>query len=65
MTEVPAAAPAPTGIASVDAVLDLVAGLEERPLSEHADVYEEAHSRLRRALDDEPGEPDQPDTATD
>lgn len=51
MTEVPVATPAPTGIESVDAVLDLVAGLEERPLAEHAAVFEEAHSQLRRALD--------------
>jgi hypothetical protein len=56
MTEVPVAAPAPTGIESVDAVLDLVAGLEERPLAEHAAVFEEAHSQLRRALDAQPGD---------
>ena len=44
--------PAPTGIASIDSVLDLVAGLDARPLEEHADVFETAHSELRRALDD-------------
>lgn len=56
MTEVPAAAPSPTGIASVDAVLDLVAGLDDRPVSEHAAVFEQAHAQLRSALDapDEP-----------
>lgn len=42
----------PTGIASIDSVLDLVAGLDARPLEEHADVFESAHSTLRRALDD-------------
>ncbi|MCL2544204.1 MAG: hypothetical protein FWE71_17295 [Nocardioidaceae bacterium] len=51
MTEVPAPAPAPTGIASVDAVLDMVAALEERPVSEHAAVFERAHTELRQALD--------------
>ena len=56
MTEVPASAPAPSGIASVDAVLDLVAGLGERPLAEHAAVFEEAHSQLRGALDAQPGD---------
>ena len=56
MTEVPTSAPAPTGIASVDAVLDLVAGIAERPLAEHAAVFEEAHSELRRALDAQPGD---------
>lgn len=45
-------APAPTGIASIDSVLDLVAGLEAQPLDEHAAVFETAHAELRRALDD-------------
>jgi len=54
MTEVPASTPAPTGIESVDAVLDLVAGLEGRPLSEHVSVFEDAHARLRGALDAQP-----------
>jgi hypothetical protein len=43
--------PAPTGIASIDVVLDLVAGLDSRPLEEHATVFETAHAELRRALD--------------
>lgn len=48
--------PAPTGIASIDSVLDLVAGLDARPLEEHADVFATAHAELRRALDDpDPG----------
>ena len=61
MTEVPqpgssatTAAPVTTGIASIDSVLDLVAGLDERPLEEHAPVFEAAHAELRRALDDPP-----------
>lgn len=44
-------APTPTGIDAVDRVLDLVAGLDSRPLSEHAAVFEEAHADLRHALD--------------
>ncbi len=55
MTEAPApAAPAATGIASVDSVLDLVAGLDERPLGEHSAVFEAAHAELRRTLDNPP-----------
>ena len=61
MTEVPqpgtsdgTAAPVTTGIASIDSVLDLVAGLESRPLEEHAAVFEAAHAELRQALDDPP-----------
>lgn len=45
-------APAPTGIASIDSVLDLVAGLDTQPLGEHAAAFETAHIELRRALDD-------------
>jgi len=52
MTEEPVVAPAATGISSIDMVLDLVAGLDTRPLEEHAAVFETAHSELRRALDD-------------
>lgn len=51
-----AAAPAPTGIPSIDSVLDLVAGLDDRPLEEHASVFETAHAELRRMLDHPPAE---------
>ncbi|KAA1424094.1 hypothetical protein [Nocardioides antri] len=60
MTEEPVAAapsslvPAPTGIASIDTVLDLVAGLDARPLEEHPAVFETAHQQLRQALDETP-----------
>ncbi|MBM7515100.1 hypothetical protein [Nocardioides nitrophenolicus] len=57
MTEVPVPAPTPTGIDAVDRVLDLVAGLAERPLEEHASVLEEAHGELRRTLDNPPAAP--------
>jgi hypothetical protein len=60
MTEEPGAttAPAPpsTGIASLDAVLDLVAGLDEQPLAEHTAAFETAHAELRRPLDQPPAE---------
>lgn len=45
------AAPA-TGVPAVDGVLEAVAGLGERPLSEHAEIFSAAHETLRRALDD-------------
>ncbi len=54
MTEVPVPAPTPTGIDSVDLVLDLVAGLDGRPLEEHATVFESVHAELRRTLDEPP-----------
>lgn len=43
-----------TGDESVDAVLDEVADLGERPLDEHVGVFERAHEQLRRALDAQP-----------
>jgi hypothetical protein len=43
-----------TGLASVDAVVESVAALEDRPVGEHVAVFEEAHEQLRRALDDAP-----------
>ena len=48
--------PSPTGNEAVDAVVEMVAGLDERPLEEHAAIFEEAHSQLRRALDQQPGD---------
>ena len=43
-----------TGLAPVDEVLDQVARLSERPVSEHVAVFERAHEQLRRALDARP-----------
>ncbi|PUA79219.1 hypothetical protein [Nocardioides currus] len=40
-----------TGVAAVDEVLAAVARLEGRPVEEHVAVFEQAHERLRRALD--------------
>ncbi len=43
-----------TGVASVDAVIESVEELAQRPLSEHAAVFTAAQERLRRALDADP-----------
>lgn len=54
--DAPAPAPSPGGpaaAASTPAVPETLALLEtlaERPLSEHPDVYQRAHSRLQQAL---------------
>ena len=40
-----------TGNVAVDAVLASLEGLEDRPVSEHVEVFEHAHEQLRRALD--------------
>jgi hypothetical protein len=37
--------------ARVDAVLDLLAGLDERPVGEHISVLERVHEGLRAALE--------------
>ncbi len=48
----PAAASAPrTGSPAVDGVIDAVAALDDQSLSEHVQVFEQAHDLLRRALD--------------
>ena len=41
-----------TGLASVDTVIESVEALGDRPVDEHVAVLEDAHDRLRRALDD-------------
>lgn len=51
--------PETTGIAGVDQVLADVAAVADRPVSDHVEVFERAHDRLRRALDA------QPESATD
>jgi hypothetical protein len=40
-----------TGLPEVDAVLASLDGLADRPVAEHVAVFEQAHERLRRALD--------------
>ena len=62
MSETGPAAPDRTGLTSVDDVVASVDALDGRPLDEHAEVYEQAHQRLRRALDetDQPASPEPP-----
>jgi hypothetical protein len=43
-----------TGIPAVDEVLSSLDGLADRPVAEHVAVFEQAHERLRRALDAQP-----------
>lgn len=40
-----------TGVSAVDRVLASVRALDGRPVEEHVAVFEQAHERLRRALD--------------
>lgn len=40
-----------TGVAEVDAVLVSLDVLADQPVDEHVAVFEQAHDRLRRALD--------------
>jgi hypothetical protein len=40
-----------TGMTAVDDVLAAVEALDGRPVEEHVAVFEQAHERLRRALD--------------
>ena len=50
----PGSEPVRTGDEAVDAVLDSLDGLDERPVDEHVAVFESAHERLRGALDARP-----------
>jgi hypothetical protein len=54
----PAQEPIRTGVERVDAVVDAVSGLEERPVDEHVAVFEQAHDELRRTLDSPPDDAD-------
>jgi hypothetical protein len=44
-----------TGDARVDEVLETLGELAERPVAEHAAIFEQAHERLRAALDPDSG----------
>jgi hypothetical protein len=44
----------PTGVDSVDRVLEDVASITDAPVGEHVAVFERAHEQLRRALDARP-----------
>lgn len=49
--------PEPSGVAAVDEVVAAVAALPGTALGEHVAVFEQAHARLRRALDEPSGPP--------
>lgn len=49
-TDSPGLEPPVTGNATVDAVVDGLRDLGERPLAEHVEAFEDAHARLRTAL---------------
>lgn len=51
LTGTPESAPVRTGVEDVDEVLTAVESLAQRPIEEHAAVFERAHEQLRRALD--------------
>jgi hypothetical protein len=44
--------PEPTGNAAVDAALQLLGELVERPTEQHPELYDEVHQRLQAALAD-------------
>jgi len=50
----PTSAPESTGVPRVDAVVEEVTGLADRPVEEHVAVFESAHEELRRVLDSPP-----------
>ncbi len=52
MSQIPSEEITETGHAGVDAVLETLHGLEERPVGEHVAVFEAAHEHLRAALSD-------------
>ncbi|WP_247828717.1 hypothetical protein [Arthrobacter antioxidans] len=45
--------PSSRGGTPVDRILDLLDGLQDVPVAEHADVYMDVHDRLARELDPE------------
>ena len=46
--------PERTGVEEVDGVLADLQGLQESPVEEHPAAFEQAHERLRQALDGPP-----------
>jgi len=52
-----AGGPPSTGHPEVDAVLASLEGLQDKPVEEHAAVFEAAHDRLRAVLSEGAGAP--------
>ena len=51
MTE-PASGPEPTGVPAADEARERLAGVDDAPLEEHVEVYEDVHRRLQEGLAD-------------
>lgn len=41
-----------TGVAAADAAAERLAGVEQAPLDEHVEIYEDVHRRLQEGLAD-------------
>jgi hypothetical protein len=50
-------APGQIGQPDVDAALEELAKLENLPVAEHVDVYDDVHQRLAAAISDDPDRP--------
>lgn len=46
------AQPEPTGVAAADAARERLAVVDEAPLEQHVEVYEDVHRRLQEGLAD-------------
>jgi hypothetical protein len=44
--------PAPTGVPAADEARERLADVDDAPLEEHVDVYEDVHRRLQEGLAD-------------
>ncbi|MBG6083728.1 hypothetical protein [Zhihengliuella flava] len=56
-SEEPRGAPDAAAHPHINAAMERLGGLEDRPLPEHPDELDAVHEHLRRALDDEPASP--------
>jgi hypothetical protein len=45
-------APEPTGVPAADAARELLATVDDAPLDQHVEVYEDVHRRLQEGLAD-------------
>jgi hypothetical protein len=51
-TQEPPTGAEPTGVPSADAARARLSGVDEAPLEEHVEVYEDVHRRLQEGLAD-------------
>jgi hypothetical protein len=50
--DAPAPATEPTGVPAADAARDRLGAVDDAPLDQHVDVYEDVHRRLQEGLAD-------------